>query len=349
MPDWKPEIRRRLADLKLDPTREAAIVEELAQHLDDYYAESLAGGATPAEAERRTLAELSESETLRQELRRVERSSLPEPIALGTNRRKNMIADIWQDLRFGARMLLKRPGFTAIVVASMALGIGANATIFSFVNELLLRPPAVERPEELLEVWNHNRQRGSSFDSFSGLSYPEYEHYRDHNQVFTETLAFDGDPAFISWSRKGQGEIIQGQYVSGNFFACLGVKTALGRAFAPEEGRTSGTHPVVVLSHAFWQEQFGSDPNAVGSTMTLNGFSFNVIGVAPKGFEGLLIGVMPGCVDSVDDGTANQARPGTVDSPHRALDFRGRSSQDGGDFDAGHSRSERVVAVLPGQ
>jgi predicted permease len=293
MTEWKQEIGKRLAPLKLEPAREAAIVEELSQHLDDCYAESLAGGVTRDEAARRALAELSEGETLRRELRRVERASPPEPITLGTNRRTNMIADLWQDLRFGVRMLVKKPGFTAIVVLSMALGVGANATIFSFVNELLLRPPSVERPEELLEVWNHNRNRGSSFDSFSGLSYPEYECYRDHNQVFSETLAFDGDPAFISWSRKRQGEIIQGQYVSGNFFSCLGVKAALGRAFAPEEGRTPGTHPVVVLSHTFWQKQFGADPGVIGSTMTLNGFSFNVIGVAPKGFTGLLIGVMP--------------------------------------------------------
>jgi predicted permease len=293
MPEWKEEIRRRLATLRLEPAREGAIVEELAQHLEDCYADAVAGGATPDEAYRAALAELSESERLQQELQRVERQSPQEPIVFGTNRRTNMIGGLWQDLRFGARMLLKRPGFTAIVVASMALGIGANATIFSFVNELLLRPPAVERPEELLEVWNHNRKRSSLFDSFSGLSYPEYEYYRDHNQVFSETLAFGDEPAFISWSRKGQGEIIQGQYVSGNFFSCLGVKAALGRAFAPEEDRTPGTHPVVVLSHAFWQKQFGSDPNAVGLTMTLNGFSFTIIGVAPKGFDGLLIGVMP--------------------------------------------------------
>ncbi|HEV2667635.1 MAG TPA: ABC transporter permease [Blastocatellia bacterium] len=293
MPEWKEKIRRRLAELKLEPTREAEIVEELSQHLDDCYEESLASGATRDEATRRTLAELSEGETLQRELRRVERPSPQEPIVFGTNRRTNMIADIWQDLRFGARMLLKKPGFTAIVALSMAIGIGANATIFSFVNELLLRPPSVERPGQLLEFWNHYRQGGSLFTSFEPLSYPEYEHYRDHNQVFSEMLAFNGDPAFISWSRQGQGEIIQGQYVSGNFFSCLGVRAALGRTFAPEEGRTSGTHPVVVLSHAFWQEHLGADPNVVGSTMRLNGFSFNVVGVAPKGFAGLVIGFMP--------------------------------------------------------
>jgi predicted permease len=293
MPEWKDEIKNRLASLKLEPTREAEIVEELSQHLEDRYAELLAGGATPDEAALAALAELSASVTLQRELRLVERQSPQEPIVFGTNRRINMIADLWQDLRYGARMLLKRPGGAAIVVLSMALGIGANATIFSFVNELLLRPPAVERPEELLEVWNHNLRRGSSFDSFSGLSYPEYEYYRDHNQVFSETLAWDGDPSFISWSRKGEGEIIQGEYVSGNFFSCLGVKAALGRTFAPEEDRTPGTQPVVVISHAFWRERLGADPSVIGSMMTLNGFSLNIIGVAPKGFTGMMAGAMP--------------------------------------------------------
>src|SRR5215468_6821353 len=108
MSDWKAEIRGRLQSLQLTPTREAAIVEELAQHLEDCYAELLASGATEAEAYQRTLAELSGSEILEHELRRVERQFAPEPIVLGTNRRTNMIADLWQDLRFGARMLAKR-------------------------------------------------------------------------------------------------------------------------------------------------------------------------------------------------------------------------------------------------
>src|SRR4051812_29199248 len=105
MPDWKGEIRRRLAGLELAPMRENAIVEEVAQHLDDYYAELLSVGAPAAEAERRTRAELSESELLARELRRVERQVALEPIVLGANRRTNMIAGLWQDLRYGARML----------------------------------------------------------------------------------------------------------------------------------------------------------------------------------------------------------------------------------------------------
>jgi putative ABC transport system permease protein len=152
MPDWKPEIRRRLANLQLPPTREAAIVEELAQHLDESYAELLVSGVSEADAYCHARAELHDGELLMRGLRRVEQSTNPEPIVLGTNRRTNMIVDLWQDLRFGARMLMKQPGFTLITVLTLALGIGANTAIFSLVDKALIRKLPVEEPERLVVV-----------------------------------------------------------------------------------------------------------------------------------------------------------------------------------------------------
>jgi len=289
VPDWKNEIRRRLASLRLEEAREAAIVEELAQHLDDCHQELLAGGVPAAEAERLTLAELSRSESLWRELRCLEWRVAPEPIVLGTDRRGNMIADLWQDLRFGFRMMRQAPGFAAVAILTLALGIGVNTAILSTVNGFILRPLPVERPDELVApFWGSKKDA----EVWGDVSYPNYIDLRDQNQSFSGLLAWSMTSAGISAGedrRAGDGaraEVAWGEIVSGNYFDVLGVKPVLGRGFSPEEDRTQNTHPVVVIGHSLWQRRFSADPEIVGNTIYLNGFPFTVIGVAPETFNG---------------------------------------------------------------
>lgn len=206
---------------------------------------------------------------------------------------ESVLDTLWRDSLFAIRMLRKNSGSTAAVVIALALGIGLNTTVFSFVNALLLRPPgSVQAPERLLELWIHN-PRSSGMQSYLPLTYPDYLYYRDHNQSFEGMLAFDGDPRSIIWNRSGEGQVVFGQVVSGNFFSLLGVNAVLGRTISPDDDQATNPQAVVVLGYAFWRRYFGSDPTIVGKTLMLNGANYSVIGVAPAGFTGLLVGFEP--------------------------------------------------------
>src|SRR5262245_18706439 len=282
MPEWKLEIEERLASLKLAPTREAEIVDELAQHLEDRYAESLSGGATPDEAHRAALAELSESETLRQELRRVERTSWQEPMALGTNRRTNMIADLWQDLRYAIRTLGKQPGFTFVVTLTLALGIGVNTAIFTLLNRQL-RPLPVNAPDSIVRLEYRTADK-----DYGGFSFSDYFFFREQAQVFSGLTASSEEGFLLGSLIAGaEPEEVPGEFVSDNFFSVLGVSAALGRTFTAEENSAPGREPVVVLSHHLWRRRFGADPNIVGQTLLLNNKPFVVIGVMGRDFQGI--------------------------------------------------------------
>jgi predicted permease len=279
MPDWKAEIRARLAGLSLAPTRENIIVEELAQHLDEIYAELLARGATEAEATQQTWLELRGSELLTRELRRVERQIEPEPIILGTNHRSNLMADFWHDLKFGWRMLRKRPGFTLIAVLTLALGIGANTAIFSLLNTAMLRPLPIANAERFVAL--SNSAAGRLFPTFS---YPSYKDFRDRTEVFAGLIGYRFAP--LSLSHDGINERLWGYMVTGNYFDVLGLKPALGRLISWDDDRLRGAHPVTVLSHQCWQQRFGGNPAVIGKEVIVNGRNFTVIGVAPPGFNG---------------------------------------------------------------
>jgi predicted permease len=197
---------------------------------------------------------------------------------------------LWQDLRYGARILLKKPGFTLVAALTIGLGIGANTAVLSMVNGLIIRPLPVDRPEELVQPFWGSRKDPEVWNSFSYLNYVDL---RDQNKVFSGLLAWQmisagiSDSASRSANDDARAEIIWGEVVSGNYFDALGVKMALGRAFLPEEDRTLDTHPVVVLGNAFWRRRFNSDPAIVGSTVYLNSHPFKVVGVAPASFEGV--------------------------------------------------------------
>lgn len=194
--------------------------------------------------------------------------------------------NFWKDIQYGSRMLLKHPGFTAVAVLSLALGIGVNSTIFTLVNAVLLRPLPVSDPERLVQVYS-----GSEEFQYSTNSYLDYVDFRDGSDVFEELAAHS--MMAVAFTHEGRTELILGEIATANYFQVLGVEPALGRGFLPEEDETEGVHPVVVLSHGFWQRRFGGDPSAVGGAIRLNGRVYTIVGVAPETFTGTIPGFSP--------------------------------------------------------
>ena len=278
MPEFKEEIRKRLEGLSLSPAREAEIVEELSQHLEDQYEQTLTGGASEEEARRAVLSELDENDLLAPALKRVERRAPLEPLVMGKDGKTNMMADLWQDLRYAARMLARTPAFTAIAVLALALGIGANTAIFSVVNKVLLQPLPFKNPSELLIIWENATHLGFPKNTPSPANFLDW---RDQSTLFTGMAAMA--PKDFSLTGAGEPERLDGRRVSANLFDLLGVQPRLGRRFLPEEDKPGKR--VVILSYGLWQRRFGSDPKIVGQAVNLNGESYSVIGVMPPGIE----------------------------------------------------------------
>jgi putative ABC transport system permease protein len=186
-----------------------------------------------------------------------------------------------QDLRYSVRMFRKSPLFTAVAVLALALGIGANTTIFSLVYALLLRPlPGVEEPQRLVSVFTSDYSSTPYGTSF----YPDYIDYRDRNEVFEGLAAYREDSLVLSGG--DQPQRIRGGAVTGNYFSVLGGKTILGRTLLPEDDTANSASPVVVLSFQTWKRRFGSDPALIGKTVELNNHGFTVVGIAEEKFRG---------------------------------------------------------------
>jgi putative ABC transport system permease protein len=273
MPDFKAEIRARLTGLTISPEREAEIVDEVSQHLEDEFARALSRGASEEEARRVTLAGL-ENDNLLGQLKRVERRAAQNAVPMGTERKTNMIDNLGQDMRYGLRMLVKNPAFTAIAVLALALGIGANTAIFSVVNAILLRPLPYKNPDQLVMIWDNAAHLGFPKDTPSPANFLDW---RQQSTVFAGMAALA--QRNFNLTGVGEPERLDGSRVSANLFDLLGVQPIIGRTFVSEEDKP-GTK-VALLSEGLWKRRFGSDPSVIGRAIALNGESYTVVGVLP--------------------------------------------------------------------
>jgi putative ABC transport system permease protein len=283
MSEWKREIRRKMTGLKLEPAREAEIVEELAQHLDDRQAELISRGVSPQEARRLLLAELSASDLLTRGLRQVERPVKAEPAVFGASGSR-IFGSWWPDLRYAARMLRKSPGFTLVAIFTLALGIGANTAIFSLVREVLLRPLPFAEPERLIGIRESKVGEGHG----NPLAWRSFFAIRDRAQTL-EYVA-----AYLNWNpdidREDQTVRVLGAQVSRDYFKVLGMQPLLGRDFIPEDEKP-GAPPVVILGSDLWQQLYNSDPQIIGKSIRISGTNLTVIGVMPTvGVDGRSVG-----------------------------------------------------------
>lgn len=255
----------------IDPaSAERRMEEEFAFHVEMETVRLAAQGVPAEEAKRRALARFGGRDRYREEMRE--------------GRLAHWAHDLRGDLRYGVRMLWKHRGMTAVALVSLAVGIGANAAIFSLVNATLLRPRAVSDPAQLVVLYTGDRQH-----PYQSTSYPSYLDFRARNDVFTGLAAYG-----VGWQFRLSGaddvELVWGEVVSGDYFDVLGVQAQHGRTFARGEDQVPGRNPVVVIGHGLWERRFAADAGVVGRSVLINGQPFTVIGIAPPRYTGMVPG-----------------------------------------------------------
>ncbi|HSM06950.1 MAG TPA: ABC transporter permease, partial [Longimicrobiales bacterium] len=203
------------------------------------------------------------------------------PHAVWTRTEGWSMGSVWQDVKFGVRVLRRSPGFTAVAALTLALGIGANASMFSLINGLLFRAPdQIAAPDRLVQV-ARSYDQAPRWDNFS---LPAVNLIRDEARVFSGVAAYS--PAAFTVGRGAETEQLLGAYVTGSYFEVLGVRPAVGRLLRPDDDVVPGAHAVVVLSHELWTRRFGGDPGRIGGTVAIGSEPYQVVGVAPPGFVG---------------------------------------------------------------
>jgi hypothetical protein len=265
-------LRLRLRSLFIRRRVEEELDEELRDHIERQIEQNVARGTPPREARRAALREFGGVAQIQEECR--------------DQRGTSFLETLLRDASYAVRVLRKSPGFTAVAVLSLALGIGANTAIFSLINAILIKSLPVKDPEQLVQFDRANLEN----DGMTSFPYPFYRELRDENQVFADLMCV----SFVSAGLRLDGGIerLQGELVSGNFFPALGVQPYAGRLLSPEDDNAAEP-PVIVLSYAFWQRRFRGDAALIGNTINLRDVPMTVIGVAPPSFHGLDKGASP--------------------------------------------------------
>ena len=258
---WFYTVPLRLRSLFRRGQVEAELNEELRYHLERQIEVNTAAGMSVEEARYAALRAMHGLDQRKEECRDM--------------RRVRLIEDLWRDFRFSLRSLLKRPGFTAIALLALALGIGANTAIFSLVNAVILQPLPYRDPDRLISVYG-TRNRSTQ----GSVGPTDFLDYRSQNKTFEQFAASGSMMLPMNLTGSGEPERLNASIITGNYFDTFGVRPALGRGFSLENEKTGQDH-VTVLSHAFWQTRFGGDPNIVNKTINLDGKAYEVLGVMP--------------------------------------------------------------------
>ena len=258
---WFYTVPLRLRSLFRRGQVEAELNEELRYHLERQIEVNTAAGMSVEEARYAALRAMHGLDQRKEECRDM--------------RRVRLIEDLWRDFRFSLRSLLKRPGFTAIALLALALGIGANTAIFSLVNAVILQPLPYRDPDRLISVYG-TRNRSTQ----GSVGPTDFLDYRSQNKTFEQFAASGSLMLPMNLTGSGEPERLNASIITGNYFDTFGVRPALGRGFSLQNEKTGQDH-VTVLSHAFWQTRFGADPNIVNKTINLDGKAYEVLGVMP--------------------------------------------------------------------
>lgn len=295
MIDWKQVVRARLEGLSLQPAAESELIEELAQHLEDLYQDLLRGGRAHDEAYRIALSELDDLCAIRLGLDKSQVMPPREPVPIGDARTSTWIGDLHRDVRYAARTLRSNPLFVIIVILTLGLGIGANTTVFTVINTLMLNPMPVAAPAELVAVASSTASPGAApgatpgaapANSLMPLSHPDFADYQRRNGVF-RSLAGHARMRALTWQTDGGTQPLLCELVTGNYFPTLDVRFAAGRAFGPEADGRDDAQAVAVMNHGTWQTRFGGAPDIIGRQLRLNGVVVTVVGVTRPGFIGV--------------------------------------------------------------